>query len=133
MAERHAALLSDVVGWQLTDDRTHVILGFRQPDGNEFALALAHETLMKAITSLVSALGAFAGPRLADGEKLVLKTEWFEIGRSADDSFFVSFRVEKGGALNFVLTRAMAEQVSQTLGVALGDAATPIPPGTVRQ
>jgi hypothetical protein len=133
MAETPAALVTDVLGWKLTEDKAHVLLGFRQPDGNDFVLALAHETLMKAITSLVSALSAFAGPRLADGEKLVLKTDWYEVGESADGNFLVSFRVENGGSLGFLLTRVMAERLLQTLGTALGVDATPIPPGTVRQ
>jgi hypothetical protein len=56
MADTPAALVNNVLGWKLTDDRSHLLIAFRQPDGNEFVLALTHETLVNAITSLVSAL-----------------------------------------------------------------------------
>ena len=45
MTDVAAVLISEVLGAKLTDDKAHVLVGFKQPDGPEFTLAMSETAL----------------------------------------------------------------------------------------
>jgi hypothetical protein len=59
MAETSFAAISKVLGWKLSEDKTRVLSGFEQPDGNQFALGITQLDLIEVIMSLVGATEEF--------------------------------------------------------------------------
>jgi hypothetical protein len=134
MSQEQAAPITRVLGWKLTDDKTHAIIGFSQgPEGSEFAIAIRHEMLIATILSMVDALAAFPDRRMESGEKLSIETDWYEVGGiDGSDDVSVSLRVPSGGFLRFHMKRPMAERLADTLGAVVDVAPSQIPPGTRR-
>ena len=83
------------------------LLGFKQPDGNDFVLAIPQEALSEIIMSLAHATEAFPAPKgLSVQNVLAMGTNWYEFGK--DDKtgdFFLPFRLVGGGHLAFVMDR----------------------------
>ena len=134
MSQEGAAPIASVLGWKLTDDKTHAIIGFSQgPAGSEFAIAIRKELLIATILSMVDVLAAFPEERMKSGEKLLIETDWYEVGDvEGSDDVSVAFRVPSGGFLRFNMKRLMAERLAETLGEVVGMAPGQIPPGAAR-
>src|SRR5689334_1088769 len=110
MSQEQAAPITGVLGWKLTDDKTHAIIGFSQgPGGSEFAIAIRHELLIATVLSMVDALAAFPERAMESAEKLSIETDWYEVGGvEGSDDVSISFRVPSGGFLRFHMKRVMA-------------------------
>jgi hypothetical protein len=134
MSQEKAAPIASVLGWKLTDDKSHAIIGFSQgPAGSEFAIAIRHEILIATILSMVDALAAFPERRMESGEKLSIETNWYEVGGiEGSDDVSVCLRVPSGGFIRFHMKRLMAERLAETLGSVVDMAPSQIPPGTTR-
>lgn len=131
--DEEAAAIADVIGWETTDDKTHALIKLKQPTGDEFAIALSHQVLMKTIMTAVDALAAFPLPKMSSGEKAIIETNWFEVGKSpTGDLWAVTFRTKGGGSLTFAMDKQMTERLAETLAVAVGTAAIPPTPGSAQ-
>lgn len=126
--------VSEVLGWRPTADKSQVLVGLKQPDGNEFALAFPEAALTDVIASLAQSTEAFPAPKgLADQNMLVLETNWYDLGQDADSSNVVlHLRLADGGRLAFRMHRQMAERLSEALNLLVTGAAPPIPNNVVR-
>ena len=65
MPDTQPAATSEVLGYSLSDDAKYVMIGFKQPSGNEFTLALSDEHLHEVVSSLLAARDLF--PENANG------------------------------------------------------------------
>ena len=132
MDDTEAAPVSAVLGWKPTDDGKHVIIGFKQDDHAQFALAFPEATLTEAIASLIGAMGAFPQQKLASGGRLTFETHWYEVAQSEDGEIAVAFHMPDSGSLTFLMDRSMAQGLRDTLDAALGGDASRTPPGISR-
>src|SRR5262249_37610334 len=134
MADTSAAPITEVLGWKATDDKTQVLLGLKQPNGTEFALAVSHRLLIEIIMSLAHATEAFPAPKgLSVQEALAMGTNWYEFGKdNKTGDFFLRFRLVGGGHLAFVMDRPMAERLAETISVEVLGAPIGPPPDSAR-
>lgn len=134
MTETVALPVIEVLGYKLTNDEDHVLVGFKQPSGEEFSLALDQSNLLQSIATLISATSAYpfqAG--FSEKQIGVFQTDWYEVGLvPGSTDFSIRFRLDGGGHLSFVMNKAMTERLAETLSVALGGESKSLPPGTLR-
>lgn len=53
------APVTDFLGWKVTEDKSYVLLGFKQPNDSEFVLGITPDTLAETIQYLTNATAAF--------------------------------------------------------------------------
>jgi hypothetical protein len=109
--------IDEVLGWKLSDDGAHVMLGLKLSDGSELPLAFPPKKLVPAITSLAHASGAIPTPNGVDAQgELAIEANSFEVGKDeASGDFFVRFGLLGGGQLTFVMGKSMAEGLAEAL------------------
>jgi hypothetical protein len=133
MADISAAPVVEVIGWKLNDDKTHALLGFKQPDGSEFVLAISQRDVGEIIMSLAHATEVFPAPKGLSVEALAMGTNWFEFGKDKNSGdYFLRFRLVAGGHLAFMMDKPMAERLAETLNVMVNGATMEPPPGSAR-
>ena len=121
MSEIGSVAIARVLGWKLTDDKSHVMIGFTQgPHDSDFAIALSHQILVSTIINMVGALDAFQESNIATRERFSIDATWHEIEHVGTNEFVVSFRTKGGGVLRFMMDRPMTEGLSERLRAALG-------------
>jgi hypothetical protein len=124
MSQLETVLVDRVFGWKVTDDNTHVVVGFsRGPHNSEFAIAFSHDVLVNTIISMVGALDAFQEVRTPSGDLFSIDAEWFEVSK-VEGRLVVAFRTKGGGFLRFAMDRAMIERLSGALSAGLGNVST---------
>src|ERR1700761_4143158 len=134
VSEIKAIEVTAVEGHMLNDSHTHVLVGLMTGDASKIALAATEANLVQIISGFVGALSAFAKPKLSKAERPSIRAEWFEAGVVKDtQDIALTLRMRNGGALNFILPRALAKQLQETLAVGLGQTDLLQPPGTVKQ
>jgi hypothetical protein len=80
MPEVSVAPVIGLLGWKITDDRSHVLLGFKQPEDGEFTLAVSEPDLREMIMSLAHATEAFPAPKVYRFKRW----PWKPIGTSSE-------------------------------------------------
>lgn len=111
-----AAPIKSLNGWTLTDDGKHVLLGFEQPSGKEFAIAIDNETVVETLTGLIDAVGALAKKGVVGRETMAIQTNWFDIYQSDNpDQFILAFRTPGGGRLLFAMDNIMAARLAESV------------------
>jgi hypothetical protein len=114
MSQAKVLPIDEVLGWKLSDDGAHVMLGLKLSDGSELPLAFPPKKLVPAITSLAHASGAI----LATNEQgeLAIEANSFEVGKDeASGDFFLRFGLLGGGQLTFVMGKSMAEGLAEAM------------------
>jgi hypothetical protein len=128
MAEIPAAKVSECLGWQITDDKQIVLLGFKNDSSQTFNLALDEATLKSAIVALLHATGAFPKQKMEGGTNLLISTDWFEFGHAETGDDFLRLRLPSGGNLAFALPPGMTANMRDVLVSRLGPGSnTPTP------
>ena len=127
-------VVSEVLGWKLSDDKKLILVGIQDGAGGEFALAVAPENVFKIVTSLLSAVGQVHNQKgMQPKEVLSFGPDWFEVARiDGSDSLALSLYMPDKSALSFQLPKAMVENLSDVLAVTLGKASTGPTPGTIQ-
>ena len=117
MPQANVLPIDEVLGWKLSDDGAHVMLGLKLSDGSELPLAFPPKKLVPAITSLAHASGAIPATKGVDEQgELAIETNSFEVGKDeASGDFFVRFGLLGGGQLTFVMGKSMAEGLAETM------------------
>src|SRR5205823_9878946 len=123
MSDTQTAAISEVLGHSLSDDAKHVLIGLKQPSGNEFTLALSDEHLHDVIASLLAARDMF--PENASGSSesaMPFEAHTVKIGQVQDRQQLVqTFRIEGGGSMSFIFDRKQGMQVFSALKAVLSD------------
>jgi hypothetical protein len=133
MPEITTVPISEVMGWKLNDDKTHALLGLKQPNGHEFVLSITEHDLRETIMSLAHATEAFPAPKGLSIEALAMPANWFEFGKDdRSEDYFLRLRLKAGGHLAFVMNKAMAQQLAETLNVMVLAVTMDLPPGAAR-
>ena len=131
MTDISAITIKRVEGYLIADDQKHAIVGVESEDGEKFGLAVTHDLLQSVINGFVAALGAFSKPKLSTGQRLIIPTDWYEVGRLPNsDLLAITFRLGNGGAMSFAFDRLLAERLQETLSSALGTGPMAPPRGT---
>ena len=132
MSDTQTAAISEVLGYSLSDDAKHVLIGLKQPSGNEFTLALSDEHLHDVIASLLAARDMF--PENASGPSesaMPFEAHSVKIGYVKDGQQLVqTFRIEAGGSVSFIFDRKLGMEVVSALKALLSDG-RPQPQDTV--
>jgi hypothetical protein len=117
MPQANVLPIEEVLGWKLSDDGAHVMLGFKLSDGSELPLAFPPKKLVPAIMSLAHASGAIPAPKgMAEQGDLAIEANSYEVGKDeASGDFFVRFGLRGGGQLTFVMGRSTAEGLAETM------------------
>ena len=117
MPQANVLPIDDVLGWKLSDDGAHVVLGLRLSDGSELPLAFPPKRLVPAITSLAHANGAMPATKVRDEQgELAIEANSFEVGKDeASGDFFLRFGLLGGGQLTFVMGKSMAEGLAEEM------------------
>jgi hypothetical protein len=128
------APVTGFLGWKVTDDKSHVLLGFKQPNDAEFVLGIPPDTLDQAIVHLVNATGAFPPPKgLGEHASFAMTADAVDVGLTpSTGQYFLRLRLPAGGHLAFNLSRALAERVLESLAVELGLGPQGAPLGAAR-
>jgi len=122
MSEMGSVAIARVLGWKLTDDKSHVMIGFTLgPHDSDFAIALSHQVLVNTIINMVGALDAFQESNITTAARFSIDATWNEIEQVGTNQFVVSFRTKGGGILRFMMDRPMTEGLSERLRAVLGD------------
>ena len=134
MTIENAYLVKQVTGWQETEDREHVLIGFELASEQKFALALNPEGLIATIATSLAAVDAFPASKMAARKVTPLAIDWVEAGEDRESSLpVVSFRLAGGGSLSVAFDRTLAHHIVQTLSAILGADATTRTPGMTKQ
>jgi hypothetical protein len=133
MTKTDFAPVTGFLGWQVTEDKSHVLLGFKQPN-SEFVLGIPPDTLDQAIVHLVNATAAFPPSKgLGEHMSYAMTADAVDVGRTpSTGQYFLRLRLSAGGHLAFNLNRALAERVLESLAVELGTGPQGPPPGAAR-
>lgn len=126
MAEMEATLVTELLGWKKTDDGRHALIGFKDANGAESALAVSKSDLPNL---LLLAMDAQSLLPLSKGMKTkttkVASVEWFEFANNLDTGNFVlTFYRSGGGHISFDIPQGMAVKLRETLNLALGEEPT---------
>ena len=123
MSDTQPAAISEVLGYSLSDDARHVLVGFKQPNGNEFTLALSDEHLHDVISSLLAARDSFPENAGGPGESAMpFEAHTIKIGYVKDGPQLVqTFRIEGGGSMSFTFDRKLGIEVLSALKAVLSD------------
>jgi hypothetical protein len=134
MTEVAAAVISDVLGAKLTDDKAHVLVGLKQPDGAEFTLAMSEMALPQILRSLVRVLDDFApANKLSEQRILAIDSDWFNLGKETEtENFVLQFRAQGGGHIAFRMNGTMAKQLAEVMNVAVLGATIQAPADSAR-
>jgi uncharacterized lipoprotein YbaY len=123
MSDTQPGAISEVLGYSLSDDARHILIGFKQPSGSEFTLALADEHLHDVIASLLAARDLF--PENAQGPSesaLPFEAHTIKIGNVKDSQQLIqTFRIEGGGSMSFIFDRKLGIEVFSALKAVLSD------------
>lgn len=126
----NAIPLSEFKGLIESEDKGHLLVGFDTYNGEELAVAMPN-----SMVSFV-AMAMLASQKPKPGEpQTALDAAWFEVGQVTGDKsggLAISFELSEGARMTFSVTKSMAAHLKDVLGVALGEAATPPPPGTLQ-
>jgi hypothetical protein len=134
MSEIKEIAVTSVEAFTIDDSKMRALIGLNTDGGSRVVLAATEDKLIHIISGFVGALGAFAKPKLADVERPAISADWFEIGVvKYSRDIALTLRMPNGGALTYVLPRSMAEQLQQSLTVAVGQTDITPPPGTLKQ
>jgi hypothetical protein len=125
MAEVGAVLVTSIEGVAPTDDGNHALLKLSL-DNQEIVLAIPKDQLPQLL-NLVSDAIAKTSQRGQPG-KLAFPVSWWEFGKTADGSLAVSFRLQNGTELSFVLGANQISNMRETLQVMEGTASIPPTP-----
>ena len=116
MPQANVLPIDEVLGWKLSDDGAHVMLGLKLSDGSELPLAFPPKKLVPAITSLAHASGAIPAPNGAEQGELAIEANSYEVGKDeASGDFFVRFGLLGGGQLTFVISKSMAKGLVEAM------------------
>ena len=133
MPDTPFAPVAEVLGWKLNDEKTLALVGFKQPDGNEFVLGISEARLREVIISLAHATEVFPAQKGFSIQAISMGTNWFEFGKDdASGDYFVRFRLVNGGHLSFVMDKSMAQQLAETMNIMVLGATIEPPPGSSR-
>jgi hypothetical protein len=124
--------VTEFLGWKMTDNKELVLLGFKQPNGQEFTLGLAQDALDQAIIHLVNATAAFPSEKgLSAQTGFGMGVESLDVGNTpSTGQLFVRLRFPGGGHLLFNLDRNLAAFLREALGNELNIRAQGPPQGT---
>jgi hypothetical protein len=128
------APVNEFLGWKVADDKSHVLLRFKQPNGTEFVLGVPPDALDQAIIHLVNATAAFPIPKgLGERRSYAMGVDSIDVGHTpSTGNFYLRMRFPAGGHLGFNLNRALAELMHESLGNELGIGPQSAPPGAAR-
>jgi hypothetical protein len=128
------APVTDFLGWKVTEDKSYVLLGFKQPNDSEFVLGITPDTLAETIQYLANATAAFPSARgLGEQTSFAMNADGVDVGRTpSTGKYFLRLRLPGGGHLAFNLDRVLAERVLESLAVELGIGPQGPPPGAAR-
>jgi hypothetical protein len=130
MDKSAAVPIKSLKGWKLTDDSEHVLLGFEQPSGKEFAIAIDRETVVETLIGLVDAVGSLAKKGVVGQETLTIQTNWFDIFQTDNpDQLILAFRTPGGGSLLFSMDRIMAARLAENVDGILSPSSSEPPSG----
>jgi hypothetical protein len=119
MAQEVGWTIDEILGWKKTDDGKHALIGLKTTDGQQLALAVAHERLQEIIMSLVAASDAFPAPKgLTNHTALTAKTDWYDLGEAPETGEqMIRLRLTDGGHLSFLMDKPMAVRLAESLSV----------------
>ncbi len=109
--------IEEVLGWKLSDDGAHVMLGLKLSDGRELPLAFPPKKLVPAIMSLAHASGAIPAPKeMGEHGEIAIEANSYEVGKDeASGDFFVRLGLLGGGQLTFVMGKLMAKGLTEAM------------------
>jgi hypothetical protein len=128
------APITEMLGAKLSDDKEHVLLGFKQADeGSEFVIGVPIPILFEIILELVRATEAVPAPKSLTVSALSMGANWYEFGQDdATGDFFLRFRLVTGGHLSFVFDRSMAIGLTESMNVKVLGGTVTVPADTKR-
>lgn len=123
------APVSEVLGSALSDDGQSICIGFRQPNGFEFSIAVTADDLDEIIDRLLHAKGQLPAPsHIGTTAERAISVSNIDFGRTpGTGEHFLRIRFTKGGHLGLSLSPMLAAGTAEQLLLSLG--AATIAPG----
>ena len=127
MAEIEAVAVERIVGSQITDDGTCLLIKIALGTGQETVLAFPRDQLMPLVQ--MAALGRVQSDkilRVSPDDKEALEVRWWELGQVPQtDQGYLSLTIDPGGRLDFILGKVMVKAIHETLQAHLGPSTAP--------